>query len=163
MTSVVITMPSALTWRTNIPRCSIQSVEEMMKTLILMLNSLSTTWRRPGSVITKTQRSRSIISQLSMSRLRSKKTGNHYLFSCVHHPFHVFINVFIMFLLACVHMFCFVLGMIAGFTCWNTLQSGKVDGSLWSQLQWSSSSVKYIHGTGWWMKISTRGLQHENS
>ena len=55
------------------------------------------------------------------------------------------------------------LGMTVAFTCWNTLQSGKVDGFLSSQLQWSSSSAKFTHGTGWWMKISTRGPTHVSS
>ena len=35
------------------------------------------------------------------------------------------------------------LGTTAASTCWNTLQSGKVDGFLSSQLEWSSSSAKF--------------------
>ena len=55
------------------------------------------------------------------------------------------------------------LGTTAASTRWNTLQSGKVDGFLSSQLQWSSSSAKFTHGTGWWMKISTCGPTHVSS
>ena len=74
-TSVITTTRSALTWRTNVLRCLIQCVRQLMQTLLRMLNTSSTTSKRHGTVTMKTQRSRSDIFQLSTWRLRSKETG----------------------------------------------------------------------------------------
>ena len=75
-TSVVTTMRSVLTWRTNVLRCLIQSVRKLMQTLLRMPNSSSRTSKRLGTVTTNIQRSRSGISRLSMWRLWSKGTRN---------------------------------------------------------------------------------------
>ena len=168
MTSVVTTTRFALTWRTNVLRCLIQCVQKLMQTLLRMLNTSSTTSKRHGTITMKTQRSRSVIFQSIMSRLRSKETGNYYLFHVsstpILNPFFSCASKFMIFsvLPSWPDSFSFI-GMTVGFTHWNTLQSGKVDGSLSSQLQWSLSFAKYTHGTGWWLKISTRRPTHESS
>ena len=171
-TSVVTTMQSVLTWRTNVLRCLIQSVRKLMQILLRMPNSSLTTSKRHGTVTTNIQRSRSGISRLSMWRLRSKGTRNFFLPSCA-----IYINPTPLLLLhlnwslslLCLSFFASspdsfsCAAWTVAFTRWNTLQSGKVGWSLLSELQWSLSSAKFTHGTSWWMKISTRGPTHVSS
>ena len=128
-TSVVTTTWSALTWITNVLRCLIQCVRQLMQTLLRMLNSSSTTSKRHGTVTTKTQRSRSDIFQLSTWRLRSKGTRNFLsLSSCALYtnPTPLFVTSELKFIIAMSVLFASspdsfsCAGRTVAFTCWNT-------------------------------------------
>ena len=127
--------PIALTWRTNALMCLIQSVQEMTPAYYSCWIPYQQPKRDVEPSLQKLKGQDQSFSNWVRHDCQARKRVMS-IFSCVFYlilTFQFFLKVYYV----CWHVFTcfFVVGVTAASTCWNTLQSGKVDEFLSSQTQ----------------------------